>query len=91
MNNDFRQYPAGFAGPFEYIRKDRGKSGEKSTSDLICQSRTKNEHLKKEGIVKLLPEENGVEITNPVIDRDASLFQDIKVDDYKWFTFFNSA
>jgi hypothetical protein len=47
---------------------------------------TQNLNLSQKGEVKLLSDENGVMITNPVIDLDGTLYQDIPVSENQWYS-----
>ncbi|MBM4094522.1 MAG: hypothetical protein FJ276_34725, partial [Planctomycetes bacterium] len=46
---------------------------------------TRNEHLARAGEVSPAPAEKAVTITNPAIDLDGSLYQDIATDGHPWF------
>ncbi len=46
---------------------------------------TRNEHLARAGKVSLEPAEHAVRITNPAIDLDGSLYQDIATGGHPWF------
>ncbi len=45
-----------------------------------------NKHLAQKGKVTLVPAENAVTIFNPVVDVDGSVYQQIKTNGNKWFT-----
>ncbi|MBM3852295.1 MAG: VCBS repeat-containing protein, partial [Verrucomicrobia bacterium] len=51
------------------------------------KSWTANDHLRTEGKVTLLPQDRGVQIHNPEIDRDGSLYQDVATGGHEWFAY----
>lgn len=46
-----------------------------------------NDNLLETGKVTLLPEEQGVTILNPIIDKDGALYQEIQISGHNWFSY----